>query len=47
MEIEIDTVPLLFNLVKEKKRKKEEFLARVVPLKPGDPTKDPGSLDRK
>lgn len=46
MEVEIDTVPLLFNLVKERK-KKEEFLARVAPSKPGDPTKDPGSLDRK
>lgn len=44
MEIEIDTVPLLFE---RKKRKKEEFLARVAPSKPGDPTKDPGSLDRK
>lgn len=46
MEVEIDTVPLLFNLVKERK-KKEEFLAKVAPSKPGDPTKDPGSLDRK
>ena len=45
IEIEIDTVLLLFNLVKEKK--KEKFLARVAPSKPGDLTKDPRSLDRK
>lgn len=35
MEIEIDTVPLLFNLVKIIFLKKGEFLARKVPLKPG------------
>lgn len=35
MEIEIDTVPLLFNLVKKIFLKKGEFLAMLVPLKPG------------